>query len=212
MTDNDTPLLVDLGTNAFIPAEQDACYRWHDYSTAFIWNNEALLASMDEGDDWPAPELRLLSRMTRGQRLLYVLSTFDGQVNNGGVAQFLFNRGHLAEEVLAALRHLGLNDLEGLLGAAVAQADPESVADARQVFSEEAIKSGDGSVSPRAHAAYEEERLKVERVAKELEDGWYPKWGDGSAPPTGGPLRVAMCEAMNAYIAAHPGEFQLLRS
>jgi hypothetical protein len=212
MTDSDAPLLVDLGTDVFNPAEQNPCYRWHDYTMAFVWNNEALLASMDAAGDWPASELRLLGRMTRGQRLVYVLSTFDGQVLNGGVAQFLFNRGHLVEEVLAALRYLGLNDLEGLLGAAVAQADPESLLEARQVFSQEAIKSGDGSVSTRAHAAYERERLKVEQAANVVEEGWYPKWGDVSGPTTEGPLRVAMCEAMNAYIAAHPGEFQLLRS
>lgn len=212
MTDSATPLLADLGTNVFVPAEQDPCHRWHAYSRAFVWENKALLASMDAGDDWPEAELRLLARMTQGQRLVYLLSTFDGQVLNGGVAQFLFNRGHLAQETLTALRCLGLHHLENLLSAAIAQADSESLLEARRVFSEEAFKSGGGSVSAQAHAAYERERLRIERPAKVLQDGWYPKWGQAPASRTEGPLRVAMCEAMNAYIAGNPGEFQVLKS
>lgn len=212
MTDSAAPLLADLGPNIFVPAEQDPCRRWHAYSMAFIWENKSLLASLDAGDDWLERELRLLARMTQGQRLAYALSTFDGQVNNGGVAQFLFNRGHLAKETLAALRYLGLNRLEDLLSAAVAQADSESLHEARQVFSEEAFKSLDGSVSARAHAAYEQERLRVEQAAKVLEDGWFPKWGGAPVSRTEGPLRIAMCQAMNAYIADHPGEFQVLKN
>jgi len=61
---------------------------------------------------------------TQGQRILHVLSVFDGQVKNGGLTRFFWNYPDLIFEVpdaleplgQTALRHAYDNAMEGLVG------------------------------------------------------------------------------------------------
>ena len=95
-------LLVDLGANVFKPTASNIWERFEEYCVAYIYENVALIAEVsrmltseyDEG---------LLRQMTDGQRHLYVLGSFDSEVNNGGVYQFFFNVPHLAHEVARSL-------------------------------------------------------------------------------------------------------------
>src|SRR6185295_2352611 len=54
------------------------------------------------------------SRLTRGQRMLFSLSAFDGQVKNGGITQFFWNCPDLIFEVGDSLKALELTELSGL--------------------------------------------------------------------------------------------------
>jgi hypothetical protein len=213
VTDNNKPLLPDLGPAVFVPAEADPCRRWESYYTALIVDIEALQAasvSDDADEDWYALETRLLARLTQGQRLAYLLGSFDDQILNGGVAQFIFNCGQLAQEVLTAFRQLGLSEVEAAVSTVLAQTDAGGLEEARRVFSGDFAQAGDASISPEAYAAYERERLRIERAAEAFEDGWLGECDDNDVFHEG-PLRVAMCEALNAYIKAHPREFQVLK-
>src|SRR5262249_17890792 len=74
--------------------------------------NEVLDAS--GGDD-----LAVLKQMRDGQRLAYVLGLFDGEVTNGGVEQFLFNKLSLVKDVLEALQVVKLERHKDMLAAVV---------------------------------------------------------------------------------------------
>ena len=213
MTSPSSPLLVDLGPTLFVSEEAEPCRRWDQYAQLFLWDNGPLMAKADTADgDWDAAELRMLSQMTQGQRIGYVLGTFDAQVCNGGVAQFLYNKAHLTEEVLAACDQLKLTDLKTLLTAVLAKSDRQSLSEARQVGAQEAAASEDGSISPRAFELYERERLAVESSAQRLEHEYFPVHEGERLVAAEGPLRVAMCEALNAYVEAHPSEFQIVKA
>lgn len=54
---------------------------------------------------------QLLNMMTKEQRIFFTLITFDGQVNNGGVYQFLFNFSHLSEIALESFKIIGADQL-----------------------------------------------------------------------------------------------------
>ena len=208
-----SPLLVDLGPTLFVPKETEPCRRWEEYAQVFLWDNGSLMAKADIPDgDWDAAELRMLSHMTQGQRIGYVLGTFDTDVCNGGVAQFLFNRGHLAEEALGACDKLKLPSLKALLADVLAGLNRQSLLEAQQVGSEEVAKSGDGSISPRAIEFYERERLAIEPAAQRLEREYLPIYEGERLVAAEGALRVAMCEALNAYVEAHPSEFQVVKA
>jgi hypothetical protein len=208
-----SPLLVDLGSTLFVPKEIEPCRRWEEYAQVFLWDNGSLMAKADTPDgNWDAAELRMLSHMTQGQRIGYVLGTFDTEVCNGGVAQFLFNRGHLAEEALCACDKLKLTHLKALLTDVLASSDRKGLLEAQQVGAEEAAKSGDRSISPRAFEFYERERLAIEAAAQRLEHEYFPVYAGERLVAAEGPLRVAMCEALNAYVEAHPSEFQVVRA
>jgi Domain of unknown function (DUF4375) len=65
-----------------------------------------------------------LQKLTRGQRLLLLLGTFDSQVKNGGITQFFWNCPEAIFDVADAIESLGVADLQanyeralqGLLG------------------------------------------------------------------------------------------------
>lgn len=52
-----------------------------------------------------------LSQTTRGQRILLHLSALDGEVENGGIAQFIWNCPNMVLPTLAALESLGYEEL-----------------------------------------------------------------------------------------------------
>ena len=211
MSSPSSPLLVDLGSTLFAPKQTEPCRRWEEYAQVFLWDNGSLMAKADiPDDDWNAAELRMLSHMTQGQHIGYVLGIFDAEVCNGGVAQFLFNRGHLAEEALGACDKLNLPHLKALLKDVLASLNRKSLLEAQQVGAEEVAKSGDGSISSRAFEFYERERLAIEPAAQQLEREYIPVYDGDRLVAAEGPLRVAMCEALNAYVEAHPSEFQIV--
>src|SRR5688572_30556402 len=55
---------------------------------------------------------RLYPKWTEGQRTLYAINVFIGEVMNGGVSQFLFNPGGILRyEVLDRLQRVGADDV-----------------------------------------------------------------------------------------------------
>ena len=53
----------------------------------------------------------ILNAMTKEQRIFLTVVNFDGQVNNGGVYQFLFNFSHLSEIALESFKIIGIDQL-----------------------------------------------------------------------------------------------------
>ncbi len=56
-------------------------------------------------------DIRVIPRFTRGQQLLILLGYFDGQVKNGGITQFFWNRAEYIFAVRDAMAELGASDL-----------------------------------------------------------------------------------------------------
>jgi hypothetical protein len=209
-------LLVDLGNTLFVPAAPAPCDRWESYVRCLLLDNQRVWTKYEELGFGPEGELKLLDLLSRGQRIAWILWEFDAQTRNGGIAQFLYNKGHLAEEALAAFDILGLHELQDLFASVLTRSDqhPTLLQEARRIGEEEAGKSSDGSRTQRAHKAYERMRVNIEAQAKRIEDQYFPtfEWleQEKRSQMHYGQLRVAMCVALNEYIAAHPGEFQVL--
>jgi hypothetical protein len=80
------------------------------YCEKLLYKNERLQQLWQRFADQPGdPEWR--NCLTRGQRSLYALGTFDGQVKNGGITQFFWNYPELILEVADALQALGEAEL-----------------------------------------------------------------------------------------------------
>jgi len=65
-------------------------------------------------------ERRGLRQMNEGQKAVYALGTADGEIQNGGFAQFFFSSGGLADDALEGARLLGARPYERLLADAIA--------------------------------------------------------------------------------------------
>lgn len=64
---------------------------------------------------------RLLARLSKGVRAVYVTWVVDTEVNNGGFNQFFYNRGdRLAGEALIGYELLGAEDYADVMRAAIA--------------------------------------------------------------------------------------------
>jgi Domain of unknown function (DUF4375) len=66
-------------------------------------------AIVDQLDEYGENEADVLAAATTGQRAIYALLTTDGEVNNGGFAQFFTNAtGSLIGEAIAGAERVGL--------------------------------------------------------------------------------------------------------
>jgi hypothetical protein len=207
--------LMDMGANVFRPDSTNVWERFEEYSVAYIYENAALMV---EAERLLAAEseAKLLGQMTDGQRHLYVLGTFDSQVNNGGVYQFFFNAGHLAHEVTRSLDELQCTNLRAIYAAVLAaqEHDVLLLTEAQKISGEEFAKTGPGTPTQRAHAAYEGGRLAIKEWADKLEDRYYPRWDEATNKFSfeAATLRLEMCGKVVEYVERHPGEFQVLRN
>ena len=86
-----------------IVVEED--YPINGYYQALIEDNERLPYEIIDSAE-------RLKELTAGQRMLIVLGTFDSQVSNGGVTQFLWNCPSLIFDVADSIAYLGLADLQ----------------------------------------------------------------------------------------------------
>jgi hypothetical protein len=85
-----------------IPA--DGNYPSYGYYEDLIGNNERI------SDEVFEPER--FKELTTGQRMLIRLFAFDGQVRNGGITQFFWNRTESIFEVADWLERLGVTELQ----------------------------------------------------------------------------------------------------
>ena len=85
-----------------IPIDEDPIY---GYYQLLIAENERIFPITN------APHHSRDNELTHGQRVLFYVATFDGQVNNGGIVQFLWNEPELVLPVEAAIRVLGQDPL-----------------------------------------------------------------------------------------------------
>lgn len=207
--------LIDMGANVFRPAASNVWERFEEYCVAYIYENRALMAE-DERFFVAGSQADFLKHITNGQRYLYVLGSFDSQVNNGGVFQFFFNVPHLAHEVARSLQELKSANLHAVYTAVLTaqERDVDALTEAQRVSNEDFAKTGPGTPTPRAHAAYESGRLTLKEWADKLEEHYYPKWDEATNRFSyeAATLRLEMCGKIVDYIERHPGEFQVLRN
>ena len=75
-----------------------------------------------------ADDSSILSEATPGQRLVWILSTVDGEIANGGYYQLFWNStGDHAEEAVRDARRIGNARWASLLAAAIARTFPDGV-------------------------------------------------------------------------------------
>ena len=78
--------------------------------------HDGILSAPSSGDDKAD-----FCRLTRGQRIVLVVEGLEGEVNNGGFAQYFLNSsGDLAPEAVAALREIGMGHFADILAEAMA--------------------------------------------------------------------------------------------
>jgi hypothetical protein len=77
----------------------------HYYGTLVDQNNKfkGIRARFTRGHE----DINLIRQLTKGQQLLILLGVFDGQVSNGGIAQFFWNYPEYLFDVRDAIEHLG---------------------------------------------------------------------------------------------------------
>lgn len=93
-----------------LASPQTAVWILSGYCRKLLEKNEKLQEVLPQfAGKFDDPECR--NCLTQGQRILYVLSAFDGQVNNGGITQFFWNCPDLIFEVSEALQLLGETEL-----------------------------------------------------------------------------------------------------
>jgi hypothetical protein len=92
--------------------EFDAIPDYPDYPLDGVW--EAVI----DGNNHNLYELPW-AHLTRGQRLLLALGSFDSQVCNGGITQFFWNRPQQIGDIEEALRELNETELHSLFTRAV---------------------------------------------------------------------------------------------
>ena len=82
---------------------------------------------------------KMWSGFTRTQKVFYVLITFDGQVKNGGVYQFLFNYPELVLAALEAFVEIGDKTLEGDYGETLSEFVGKSakIEELKKIFSDQ---------------------------------------------------------------------------
>lgn len=84
------------------------------YDNAYTTISKKFSDTVFDIDSYKTGEIthaQLLNMMTKEQRIFFTLTTFDGQVNNGGVYQFLFNFSHLSEIALESFKIIGTEQL-----------------------------------------------------------------------------------------------------
>jgi hypothetical protein len=91
-------------------SQEAATFILSGYVRKLLENNEGLQQVLRHfAGRLDAPECR--SQLTQGQRVLYSLAALDGQVLNGGLAQFFWNCPNLIFEAQDALRVLAEQEL-----------------------------------------------------------------------------------------------------
>jgi hypothetical protein len=103
-----------------LQSHESARYILSGYLRKLLENNEGLQQVFRQFvGRLDAPECR--AQLTHGQRVLYTLAALDGQVQNGGLAQFFWNCPDLVFEAQDALNVLAEEELTGAYDQALEQ-------------------------------------------------------------------------------------------
>jgi Domain of unknown function (DUF4375) len=188
-------LRADLGPTIYEPTSEDICAACDDYLMEYIFENRRITDAIDASNSLA----EVLHHMTEGQRLAYLLGIFDGELTNGGVAQFLFNQLPLVEDVLDALQAMKLVRHKDMLAAVVREYSvPPDEPDLSNLSGEEARRAFISGMRKRIRQS-EISRKAIEHLTTEFEQQYF-----------NGPLQMELCAALNAYFKRYPEQFQVL--
>jgi hypothetical protein len=169
-------------------------WKWIAHYEKLIRKNIPLQEVLTEyRDRFDEPEL--WQQLTLGQRIVVPLASFDGQVKNGGVAQFFWNCTGLILPVRQAFAELNMPNLAANLDRAVAVL--------REQFHDwKTLRNSSDSVDEDAWAAFEE--------SYELLDlDWFDQayFSLHTDKPDGPPSEEVITIRLMDYILAHRDEF-----
>jgi hypothetical protein len=163
-------------SNAIIPSDiGDPCERFLYYWEELVNNNQAIMRSLDLTDKLLNPALLNF----------YFLGIFDGQVNNGGVAQLISNYRNFLENLVTAIAAANIPEVERTFKVILARLDEDDA---------------DGWKDWDFH--YLREWIKND--AEVFHRDYYPTRGNV------GRLRIDFCTAVNAYVESHPDQLQCI--
>lgn len=146
---------------------------WFDqYYKAFIWDNVTLRSALKMNSDHQGldGEIRLLEKLNKPFRNIYVLGMIIFDIENGGIDQALYNKSLLFPYFMSALRDIGAHRSEAAFGALLNTLELENT-DVRaplDEWSEVALDAIDNISSIYYNALQDNESISGESLDDEL--------------------------------------------